>query len=49
MRVPKPWFRKQSGTWYVQLDGKQHNLGADKAAAFEGARVRGYQQFPRQL
>lgn len=35
MRVPKPWFRSQSGTWYVQLNGKQYNLGSDKTAAFE--------------
>lgn len=32
---PKPWYRKSRGVWYVQIDGKQHNLGADRAQAFE--------------
>jgi integrase len=27
MREPKPFFRKQTGTWYVQIGKKQHNLG----------------------
>jgi hypothetical protein len=31
---PKPFFRKDRGLWYVQLHGKQHNLGPDKDAAF---------------
>ena len=31
---PKPFFRKNRGLWYVQLDGKQHNLGADRDTAF---------------
>src|SRR5450759_572871 len=33
MRTPKPWLRKQTGTWYVQLGGIQHNLGQDKKEA----------------
>jgi integrase len=33
MRVPKPWLRKQTGTWYVQIDGVQHPLGKDKKEA----------------
>lgn len=32
---PKPFFRKSRGLWYVQIDGKQHNLGADRTVAFE--------------
>jgi integrase len=32
---PKPFFRPARSLWYVQLDGKQINLGADKAAAFK--------------
>lgn len=32
---PKPFFRPGRGLWYVQLDGKQLNLGSDKAAAFK--------------
>jgi integrase len=32
---PKPFFRESRGLWYVQIDGKQHNLGADEAAAFD--------------
>jgi integrase len=31
---PKPFFRPNRGLWYVQLRGKQHNLGSDKDAAF---------------
>ena len=31
---PKPFFREDRGLWYVQLYGKQHNLGRDKDAAF---------------
>lgn len=31
---PKPFFRKNRGLWYVQLGGKQHNLGSEKEAAF---------------
>ena len=31
---PKPFFRPLRGLWYVQIDGKQHNLGSDKTAAF---------------
>ena len=33
-RFPKPWFRKDRDCWYVQLDGKQHNLGSERQAAF---------------
>lgn len=29
-RKPKPWFRKQTQTWFVTIDGQQHNLGPDK-------------------
>ena len=32
-RQPKPWFRKQTGCWYVCIDGKQVNLGSDKDVA----------------
>jgi integrase len=31
---PKPFFREDRGLWYVQLHGKQHNLGSDKDDAF---------------
>jgi integrase len=34
MHFPKPWFRPSRKTWYVEIDGKQHNLGADRDAAF---------------
>ena len=33
---PKPFFRPVRQLWYVQLNGKQINLGADKDAAFTG-------------
>lgn len=33
-RRPKPWFRKGRG-WFVQIEGKQHNLGPDKEQAFQ--------------
>ena len=32
---PKPFFRASRGLWYVQFDGKQHNLGPEKASAFK--------------
>jgi hypothetical protein len=32
---PKPFFRASRGVWYVQIDGKQINLGPDKHAAFK--------------
>ena len=34
MHFPKPWFRPSRKTWFVQLNGKQVNLGTDKDAAF---------------
>jgi integrase len=34
-KFPKPWYRGSRGVWYVTLDGVQHNLGSDKATAFE--------------
>ena len=34
-RFPKPWFRKERSCWYVQLDGKQHNLGSERELAFK--------------
>ena len=32
---PKPFFRPNRGFWYVQINGKQINLGADEAGAFK--------------
>ena len=34
-KFAKPWFRPQRGVWYVTRDGKQINLGADRASAFQ--------------
>lgn len=34
-RRPKPWFRKDRGAWFVTINGKRHNLGPDKKAAFD--------------
>ena len=31
---PKPFFRAGRGLWYVQIGGKQFNLGADRASVF---------------
>src|SRR5213078_4008018 len=33
-RVRQPFFRPSRNTWFVQLDGKQINLGPDEGAAF---------------
>jgi hypothetical protein len=33
MRQPKPFYRKQTRKFYVQIDGKQIDLGADEAEA----------------
>ena len=35
MRVPKPFFRKYTGSWYLQLGKKQINLGPDEEAAWD--------------
>ena len=32
---PKPFFRQSRGLWYVELRGKQINLGSDRDAAFQ--------------
>lgn len=32
-RIPKPWLRKSTGTWYTWLDGKQVALGKGKREA----------------
>ena len=32
-RPRKPWFRESRNAWFVEIDGKQHNLGADKEEA----------------
>ncbi len=32
---PKPFFRPARGLWYIQIDGKQINLGGDQTAAFK--------------
>lgn len=32
---PKPYFRKSRGFWYVQIDGRQINLGRDRDDAFQ--------------
>lgn len=34
MRQPKPWFRKRTKSWYVQIDGRQINLGTRKRDAW---------------
>ncbi len=31
---PKPFFRQDRGLWYVQVRGRQHNLGSQRDAAF---------------
>ena len=35
MREPKPFFRAQTQSWYVQLGKQQVSLGRDKEAAYE--------------
>lgn len=34
MRQPKPWYRKSTRSWYVQVGRKQVRLGRDKQAAW---------------
>lgn len=34
-QFPKPFFRPARRLWYVQIDGKQVNLGPNKTAAFD--------------
>jgi integrase len=33
--VPKPFYRKSRNTWYVELNGRQVNLGNDRDDAFQ--------------
>ena len=33
-RISQPFYRPKKGRWYVQLDGKQINLGADETGAW---------------
>jgi integrase len=33
-RIPKPWKREKTGTWHVQIDGKQVSLGKNKSEAW---------------
>ena len=33
--VPKPFYRKSRDTWYVEVDGRQINLGKDRKTAFQ--------------
>lgn len=35
MHYPKPFFRQSRQLWYVQIEGRQHNLGPDRIKAFE--------------
>jgi hypothetical protein len=32
-RIPKPWSREQTQSWYVKLGGVQHPLGKDEKDA----------------
>lgn len=34
-KFPQPFFRPARNLWYVQLDGRQINLGSDKEQAFQ--------------
>jgi len=34
MRQPKPFFRKFTKSWYVEIRGRQINLGPDKKLAW---------------
>ena len=34
-RRSKPWFRKSRRSWFVTINGQQHNLGPEKAEAYE--------------
>ena len=47
MRQPKPFFRNFTNSWYVQLRGKQINLGRDKEQAW--ARYRELMASPEEL
>jgi hypothetical protein len=33
-KVPQPWYRKATESWYVCIAGRQHRLGDDKEEAF---------------
>lgn len=35
VRIPKPSFREERGSWFVTFSGKRRNLGPKKAEAME--------------
>ena len=35
MRKPKPYYRKQTGTWYLQLGKRQIRLSKNEEEAFQ--------------
>ena len=40
MRIPRPWLRKSTRLWFVQLDGRQVPLGPNKQEALRKFHVR---------
>ena len=34
-KKPEPWWREDRQAWFVQIDGKRHNLGRNKKAAWQ--------------
>ena len=34
-KKPRPWKRRDRPGWFVQIDRKRHNLGADKEQAYQ--------------
>jgi len=34
-KKPEPWWREDRKAWFVQIDGKRHNLGKEKKAAWQ--------------
>lgn len=33
-RQPMPWYRADRKVWCITIDGKRHNLGRERKAAF---------------
>jgi integrase len=33
MRIPKPWYRRSTDSWYLEINGRQIRLGSDKKEA----------------
>lgn len=49
MRIPRPWFREQTRSWYVKIAGVQHPLGKHPAKGPTPKKLDGEWKPPREI